>query len=582
MATANPGIANGLFLHSPRTIYHGGGPATTQNFCLLLYSISTTYTSTSPRIFCQESITAHHNMSGLPKRLIKITDTGKQSGIEINLVTSDFLDEETPYVIVSHRCTPFDVTYSTWDQNCSAIRDLINDKRQDNTYEIEYDRHPGHSKVAMACVLALQDGINYIWLDGPCINKTGEDPNEFQREIASMYRYYKHARHCYAFLSDVGFPAEARDAVGIDLAQADLARWRCRISSFANSEWFTRGWTLQELLAPGTINFYDHHWNMIGTKQQKIGSIVAATGIQQQYLNGQAQDNIGSACTAVKMSWAANRSTTHEEDMAYCLLGLFGLTMPVVPGEGENGFMRLQQLIVNQRPSDESIFAWYVDPEELGLSSYGLLAPWVSCFRKSGSVTIDPVDESLVMERDDPPYQSRGAGIDFNIPMDYPNVNQGTSHNTARLAKMEAYNLGLNCWLRDHEGGDKVLTIRLHRKGRGSPWRRQNVNCLSDGNNLKKSKGGLMSGYASYTQPCHIPNRVPTGASSAASEVDAASRLASMVKKQNKRKIFDGEEGPPRIVPLEKVTNHITQPKGLHAMAWQGKQYATATKPWSL
>ena len=536
-------------------------------------------------------------MSSLPRRLIKITDKGTQAGVEIDLVERRDLKQDTPYAIISHRCTPFDVTHSSWKENRSAIEGLINAKRrnqaerrdqakeQDEPFKIKYDDHPGQSKVAVSCLLALQDSINHIWLDGPCINKHGEDGNEFKREIASMYRYYRDAEHCYVLLNDVSTQANARDMINDISSPAnardmehDPKRWRCRINLFKNSEWFTRGWTLQELLASGSIKFYDHHWNLMGDKQQMIDDIVATTGIHHQYLNAQAQDNIGRACTAVKMSWAANRTVNEGEEMAYCLLGLFELKMPEIPGEGEIGFMRLQQLIVDQRPFDESIFAWYVTPEELELSSYGLLAPWVSCFRRSGNVTISPVNRSLIMARADPAFRSRGAGVDFNIPMDYPSINQGTAHNTRRLAKMEAYNLGLNCWLSDHQSKDKVLTIRLYRTSRSSPWRRQNVNCLSDGNNLKTSTGDWKSGNASYTQPCHVPNSV----SSNASETNVASRLAAMVKEESNKKLHRKGKGPPPIDPLREATNHISQPKGIHAMAWQGKQYATETKPWSL
>ena len=541
-------------------------------------------TTLSPTNSIEELMTAHLNMPELPRRLIKITENETQVGIETIVVPDDFDTEDTPYAIVSHRCTTSDVTFSDFRQHRPVIERMITSKRQDNNYEINYDDHPGQSKVAMACVLALQDGVNYVWMDGPCIDKAGEDPNEFLREIASMYRYYRDATHCYALLNDVDCPADCPVETRVtDRADVETpVRANARLSSFKDSVWFTRGWTLQELLASGSIKFYDHHWNFIGNKQRMISSIAAATGIHQQYLNAQAQHNIRIACTAVKLSWAANRNTRYSEDMAYCLLGLFGLTLPVTPEEREVGFMRLQQLIVDHRPYDESIFAWYVDPNELRLSSYGLLAPWVSCFRKSGNVTINPGDRSLIITREDPVCLNRGAGVDFNIPMDYPNVNQGTNRNTNTLAKMQAYNLGLNCWLRGHESKDKVLTIRLYRRGKGLPWRRQNVNCLSDGNNLKKSKGGLVSGYASYTQTCHIPNTVPSDAYHAASEEDAASRLAAIVKKQNDDKVKGKGTGPPRIIPLSEATNHISQPKGIHAMAWQGKQYATDTKQWSL
>ena len=127
-----------------------------------------------------------------------------------------------------------------------------------------------------------------------------------------MYRWYQNAEVCYVYLSDVKLETES-------------FRWS---DSFRRSRWFTRGWTLQELLAPRNITFYDREWTEIGTRWSLRDEISSATGITQDHIL-----NPEKACIAVKMSWAARRTTTRLEDEAYCLLGLFDLNMSLLYGE---------------------------------------------------------------------------------------------------------------------------------------------------------------------------------------------------------------------------------------------------------
>ncbi|KAI4212845.1 MAG: hypothetical protein LQ351_004548 [Letrouitia transgressa] len=144
------------------------------------------------------------------------------------------------------------------------------------------------------------------------------------------------AEVCYAYLEDVSLRyAATREA-----------------STFQESRWFTRGWTLQELLAPRLVIFYDRDWIQIGSKSSLQAEVSATTGIGIDHLR-----NPQDASAAQKLSWASRRKTTRLEDEAYCLLGLFDVNMPLLYGEGRKAFRRLQEEIINSS-NDHSIFAW--------------------------------------------------------------------------------------------------------------------------------------------------------------------------------------------------------------------------------
>jgi len=165
-----------------------------------------------------------------------------------------------------------------------------------------------------------------------------------------MYQWYKQAAVCLVYLSDVD-PHLDPHAAG---------------SAFRVSRWFTRGWTLQELLAPSLLVFYDRDWGFIGTGFNKklkardvrpslAGLLTEITGIPEYYVAGGVF--FRRASVAQRMSWAASRNTTRLEDEAYCLLGLFAVNIPLVYGEGRNAFQRLQEEIMRET-DDHSLFAW--------------------------------------------------------------------------------------------------------------------------------------------------------------------------------------------------------------------------------
>jgi hypothetical protein len=174
--------------------------------------------------------------------------------------------------------------------------------------------------------LAKSEGIDYIWVDACCIDKSSS--SELEEAINSMYQWYQWAVVCYVYLADV---------VETDISSGER-------SSFRQSCWWQRGWTLQELLVPIGVDFYDSRWNKIGNKSEMSPIIEDITGIPRVVLFGVKEPR--QASVAQRMSSAAKRITTRKEDLAYCLLGLFEITMPMIYGEGEKAFFRLQEEIL--------------------------------------------------------------------------------------------------------------------------------------------------------------------------------------------------------------------------------------------
>ena len=204
----------------------------------------------------------------------------------------------------------------------------------------------GFSKVSYACSQAERDGFQYIWVDTCCIDKASSA--EMTEAINSMFSWYQLAGVCYAYLDDVQHGGH----------RGGYRIWK---DDFAECRWFKRGWTLQELLAPRNITFYGQGWKQLGTKASLARTIEKATGIDRRTL---LEPNlVFKASVARRMAWAARRSTTLVEDMSYCLMGIFGVTMIPLYGEGENAFVRLQEEII-KHSDDQSIFAWGILGQE--------------------------------------------------------------------------------------------------------------------------------------------------------------------------------------------------------------------------
>ena len=211
--------------------------------------------------------------------------------------------------------------------------------------------------------------FEWVWIDTCCIDNTSSA--ELSEAINSMSRWYAGARVCYAHLSDVRCTGDA----GKDM------------KAFRDSVWFTRGWTLQELLAPVNVVFFDHTWKEIGTKFSLKDDLRLATGISPHAFLTPGWRN---CCIAHRMSWASKRKTTRLEDMAYCLMGLFDVNMPLLYGEGDKAFVRLQMEII-KKSDDESIFTWHLPEKQSGISKQkasGMLALSPEPFADLGDLTI--------------------------------------------------------------------------------------------------------------------------------------------------------------------------------------------------
>ena len=192
-------------------------------------------------------------------------------------------------------------------------------------------------KIRGCCALAERYGYRWVWIDSCCVDKTSS--TELSETINSMYEWYAAADVCFALLEDVGDDHDPR----------------LRDSKFRRSRWFTRGWTLQELIAPAVVVFVSREWRLLGTKESLADLVEEITGVERAILtHGMSLDAVS---VARRMAWAAKRQTTREEDRAYSLMGIFGVNMPTIYGEGANAFVRLQEEILKHVP-DQSIFAW--------------------------------------------------------------------------------------------------------------------------------------------------------------------------------------------------------------------------------
>ncbi|PIL28695.1 hypothetical protein GSI_08739 [Ganoderma sinense ZZ0214-1] len=193
------------------------------------------------------------------------------------------------------------------------------------------------SKVRQACAVARANGFRFIWIDACCIDRSNSI--ELSQAVSSLYSLYASAAVCYAYLADV--PADDDHA-----AQG---------SHFRSSRWFARGWTLPELVAPRDVTFLSRDWQVIGSKSSLADLVEEITGIgRKAFLHRKSLDEFS---VAQRLSWASQRETLLVEDEAYPLLGVFGVDMPILYGEGERAFRRLQEEII-QRVPDQSIFAW--------------------------------------------------------------------------------------------------------------------------------------------------------------------------------------------------------------------------------
>jgi len=246
----------------------------------------------------------------------------------------------------------------------------------------------GCSKIVKCCEIAARNGFMYVWVDTCCIDKTSS--SELSEAINSMYRWYEDAAVCYVSFSDVPSNEDPYS----------------ENSSFRNSRYFTRGWTLQELIAPVDVIFFSNDWKEIGTKLSLQVLVSQITRIPRQLLSGVL--GLDAFSIAQRMSRASNRRTTRLEDTAYSLMGLFGVNMPMIYGEGPRAFERLQREIINVS-DDQSIFAWRHGQRESG-GYTGLLALSPESFAMSQDVIQRPAQHLS-------PFSWSNGCIQLRVPL---------------------------------------------------------------------------------------------------------------------------------------------------------------------
>ncbi|KAH8593045.1 kinesin light chain 1 [Bisporella sp. PMI_857] len=212
-------------------------------------------------------------------------------------------DDSPPYATLSHTWTEGqEVTYN----------ELVASTGKDKT---------GYAKIRFCVDKAAEDGLEYSWVDTCCIDKSSS--TELSTAINSMFRWYRRASKCYVYLSDVSVPEKVTNA------EAFRITWE---EAFRQSRWFTRGWTLQELLAPATVEFFSKEGKQLGSKISLKQEIHEITEIPIEVLKRQSFTEFS---VKERMSWAAKRTTTLKEDKVYCLLGIFEVFLSLIYGEGE-------------------------------------------------------------------------------------------------------------------------------------------------------------------------------------------------------------------------------------------------------
>jgi hypothetical protein len=241
-------------------------------------------------------------------RLLERKGTG-----DISLV--DFADDSIPrYAILSH----------TWgaDHEEVTYRDF-----SDGTDKTK----SGYKKIQFCADQVVRDGLRYFWVDTCCIDKSSSA--ELSEAINSMFAWYRSATKCYAYLSDVSAQGFTKSIPSQETQAVD----------FQQSKWFTRGWTLQELIAPESVDFFSVEGQRLGDKRSMVHELHSITGISVKILLGGPLHELS---VEERMAWGRKRKTKRKEDAAYSLLGIFDVHMPLIYGEGKKkAFARLEKEI---------------------------------------------------------------------------------------------------------------------------------------------------------------------------------------------------------------------------------------------
>ncbi|KAI2637301.1 HET-domain-containing protein [Xylaria nigripes] len=240
------------------------------------------------------------------------------------------------YVILSHTWEADEILFGDVEHGTSA----------------SWRHKAGCAKVFGAASLARTMRYDYLWMDSCCIDKASSA--ELSETLNSMYQWYQQSAICFAFLADVRIESFKRD--------------------FSRCRWFTR---VQELIAPRNLQFYDLNWSYLGSRRDLAREIEEITQIDRPVLLKEMP--LSEVSVSRKMAWAAERVTTKKEDQAYSLMGIFDVNMPLLYGEGDKAFHRLQEEII-RRTDDHSVLLCGVFSNMP--ARHTVLAPRVDCFRQ--------------------------------------------------------------------------------------------------------------------------------------------------------------------------------------------------------
>ncbi|KAI1613042.1 heterokaryon incompatibility protein-domain-containing protein [Exophiala viscosa] len=240
-----------------------------------------------------------------------------------------FWDSQRPhYAILSHTWGDEEVSYLDYlfltsnlpVTSVGVIHALLKTPRADSA---------GIRKIRNCCKLAKSRGYDWVWIDTCCIDQSSSA--ELSEAINSMWAWYRDAAECYVYLVDVS--ARSQEDIAPDNLRSEATQ--ATREQFRKARWFERGWTLQELLAPRKELFCDNTWEVIAEKSDIGEELSKITKIPLAFLDGTVPASDNKLCSiAMRMSWVSHRQTTRIEDMAYCMLGLFDVHMPLIYGEG--------------------------------------------------------------------------------------------------------------------------------------------------------------------------------------------------------------------------------------------------------
>ncbi|KAJ5915158.1 hypothetical protein N7454_011270 [Penicillium verhagenii] len=291
----------------------------------------------------------------------------------------EFMDSKIPkYAILSHVWSLHEITFQDMQKLSPEERNFLasdldtDEAANSNTQSSPETLDSGYAKIKYSCKRARHEKIDYVWIDTCCIDKTSSA--ELSEAINSMMRWYELSEVCYAYLADVP-----------PLSDLDLER-----SLFSKSRWFDRGWTLQELIAPEKLFFLAQDWTTLFSRETVSSLVSRKTRIALSFLKERQQamtslrSSLSSVSIATRMSWASERKTSRQEDRAYSLLGIFGINMPLLYGEGTGAFIRLQEEIV-KHSDDQSLFAWNWYEKDLDSSPDHSSSGWLSAYDSESS-----------------------------------------------------------------------------------------------------------------------------------------------------------------------------------------------------